>query len=118
MRPGMIYGFLYNICYCYMFCMQGLRLCTQRMEEMVLIDGITNVEYRFRCKWSHRVMGQICFFFLLLVDMDKIVQGLVDLSQAAILVEWDVHGAGERGWIPPRRLFYCTNGVSVWSDGN
>lgn len=33
------------------------RLCAHRMAEMLLIDGITNVEYHFRCKmvkWGYR----------------------------------------------------------------
>lgn len=30
---------------------------TQRKGKMVLIDGITNIKYRFRCKWSEGVFS-------------------------------------------------------------
>lgn len=88
--------------------MRALRLCTQRMEEMVLIDGITNVEYRFRCKWSHRVMGQIFFCCLWIWTWNSGgIGGLISGSYFGL--RGTVHSGEEERGILPSRLFYYTN---------
>lgn len=85
MRPRMIYGSVYNtrvIVGGRLFAC-GLRDYAPQIEEedggknrdVIDWEGITNVEYRFRCKWSNGFM-----------DKDEIVARLRILSVGASLL--------------------------------